>query len=58
MAAFRPGSNAEVIQAINDMAWLGFMGIIPTALVQCIVLAVATFRDNQANPLWLRAKRG
>jgi hypothetical protein len=54
VAAFRPGFNPEVVQSINDMAWLGFMGIIPTALIQCIVLAVATFRDNQPTPLFPR----
>ena len=54
VAAFRPESSPQVIQSFNDMAWLGFLAIISTALVQCAVLAVATFQDRGPDPVYPR----
>lgn len=54
VAAFRPESDAQLIQRFNDMAWLSFMGIISTALIQCLVLAVATFQDNSSDRIYPR----
>lgn len=54
VAAFRPDGDLEIIQRFNDMAWLGFMGIISTALIQCLVLAVATFADVSPDPVYPR----
>jgi hypothetical protein len=54
VAAFRTDVSPQIIRSYDDMAWLGFMGIISTALVQCAVLAIATFKDKREQPLFPR----
>jgi hypothetical protein len=54
LAAFRPEAAPETIRSLNDMAWLGFFGIVSTALVQCLVLAVAAFSDTSPDPIYPR----
>lgn len=54
VGGFRPGSDPAVIQSLNDMAWLGFMGIISTAIVQAIVLGVAVLGDRSGQPVFPR----
>jgi hypothetical protein len=55
-AAFRPeGRSAEITQALNDVFWLMFIGIVGTIIVQNITLAIASFIDKtepQTLPRW------
>jgi hypothetical protein len=46
-AAFRPEQRPpEVTQALNDVFWLMFVGIVGTLVVQALVLTTATFIDR------------
>jgi hypothetical protein len=54
VAAFRPQSDPDLIQKFNDMAWLSFMGIISTALIQCLILAAAAFQEAPDGPVYPR----
>ncbi|OBJ42486.1 hypothetical protein A5630_20805 [Mycolicibacterium mucogenicum] len=54
VAAFRSDSSADVVRGFNDMAWLGFMGIIPTAMIQCAVLMIAAFAGDSPQHLYPR----
>lgn len=46
-ATFRPdGRPAEITQALNDVFWLMFVGLVGTLIVQTVVLAIATFIDR------------
>lgn len=50
-AAFRPEERSpEITQALNDVFWLWFIGIVGTIVVQNITLAVASFTDK-SDPL-------
>jgi hypothetical protein len=54
-AAYRVGGRSpEMIQMLNDMAWLMFLGIISSACVQVAALGVAVLRDKQAEPVFPR----
>lgn len=54
-AAFRPDRDPNLIQALNDVAWLPFIGAFMPAFVQCIALAVCIFKDKSEKvlPRWL-----
>jgi hypothetical protein len=54
-AAFRPDRDPELIQLINDAAWLPFIGAFAAAVIQNIAIAVVAFRDEEAKvfPRWL-----
>jgi hypothetical protein len=46
-AAFRPEQRSpELTQALNDVFWLMFVGIVGTLVVQALVLTTATFIDR------------
>jgi hypothetical protein len=55
-AAFRPESRPpDITQALNDVFWLMFIGIVGTIIVQNITLAIASFIDKtdpQTFPRW------
>jgi hypothetical protein len=55
-ASFRPESRPpEITQALNDVFWLMFIGIVGTIIVQNITLAIASFVDKtdpQTFPRW------
>lgn len=54
LAAFRPTDDPEIIQRFNDMAWLAFLGIASTAIVQAFMLAYLTLADRRADPVYPR----
>ena len=54
VAAFRPDDSAELVRKFNDLAWLPFLGIVSTAIVQCIALAVVVIRDQREKPVFPR----
>ena len=55
-AAFRPESRPpDITQALNDVFWLMFIGIVGTIIMQNITLAIASFVDKtdpQTFPRW------
>ena len=53
VAAFRPDDVSRV-QTFNDMGWLPFLGIVCTGMFQMVALAVATLRDQRAEPVYPR----
>lgn len=55
VAAYRPEErSAELTQALNDVFWLWFIGIVGTIIVQNITLAVAAFMDKTQPPTFPR----
>lgn len=54
-AAFRPHARSpEVIQTLNDLAWLPFIGIGTNSIVQSVAIALAIFRDRREKPVFPR----
>jgi hypothetical protein len=53
-AAFRPDRAASIVQTLNDLAWLPFLGITGTLIAQQVVIAIATLRDPRQNPVMPR----
>jgi hypothetical protein len=45
-AAFRPERSPEIIQTLNDLAWLPFTGVIFTIVVQAVVIGAAVLLDQ------------
>lgn len=54
VAAFRPERAPELIYLMNDMAWLQFLGGVTLYLAMPFSVAVASFCDNSANPVFPR----
>ena len=54
VAAFRPERAPEITQALNDMFWLCSFGLVGPVVVQALILAVATFIDRGAVPIFPR----
>ena len=55
VAAFRPEErSAELTQALNDVFWLWFIGIVGTIIIQNLTLAVAAFIDKTDPPTFPR----
>lgn len=54
-AAFRPEERpVEITQALDDVFWLMFVGIVGTLIVQAVVLAIAAFVDRTEPPTFPR----
>jgi len=53
-AAFRSDRSAEEIQLLNDLAWLPFLGIVSTAIVQGVAIGVAILQDPNDDPAFPR----
>jgi hypothetical protein len=53
-AAFRPGSDPETVMHLNDMAWLIFLGLVSTVILQEIVIGIAILQDSRENPIFPR----
>ncbi|MEE3753042.1 hypothetical protein [Mycobacterium intracellulare] len=55
-AAFRPEErDPQITQALNDVFWLMFVGIVGTLLIQALVLTLASFLDRtepETFPRW------
>jgi drug/metabolite transporter (DMT)-like permease len=54
-AAFRPDRNPEITLALNDAAWLPFVGIATLFMVECAAIAICVFKDTEERvfPRWL-----
>jgi hypothetical protein len=53
-AAFRPEADPELIRKFNDLAWLPFLCVVSTAMVQCFGMAYVVLSDNRATPVYPR----
>lgn len=53
-AGFRTHRSPEITQALNDVFWLMFVGIVGTLVLQAIILAIATFIDKREHPVFPR----
>jgi len=53
-AAFRPDRSPEIIQALDDIPWLMFIGMGATAILQPAVIAVAILLDGSTEPVFPR----
>jgi hypothetical protein len=54
-AAYRPEHRSpEVTQALNDVFWMMFVGIVGIGIVQALVLAAAAFLDGTDPPTFPR----
>lgn len=55
VAAYRPEErSAELTQALNDVFWLWFIGIVGTIIIQNLTLAAAAFIDSADPPTFPR----
>lgn len=55
VAAYRPEErSAELTQALNDIFWLWFIGIVGTIIIQNLTLAAAAFIDKTDPPTFPR----
>lgn len=50
-AAFRPERDPATTQTLNDLAWLPFLGLTTTVIIQNVVLAAVVLRDPRQRPL-------
>ncbi|MFE3000808.1 hypothetical protein ACFXG4_38155 [Nocardia sp. NPDC059246] len=50
-AAYRPERRAELVQMLNDVAWLIYVGVVGTAMVQMAIVAIAVLQDRRREPL-------
>lgn len=53
-AAFEPGRDPEITQALHDLGWMCLVGIGWPALIQCLAVAAAVFLDTSPTPVFPR----
>lgn len=53
-AAFRPERAASIIQSLNDMAWIPFVGLSSTIILMPIVFGVVMLMDKRETPVFPR----
>jgi hypothetical protein len=51
IASFRPDRNPELIQLLNDIAWLQFLGVITPFYFVVISIIYAAFLDRDPDPI-------
>jgi hypothetical protein len=54
VAAFRPNESALVVQRFNDLAWLTFLGVVTTAVIEVFAIGIVALRDTRPNPVFPR----
>ncbi|OBI40726.1 hypothetical protein A5707_08490 [Mycobacterium kyorinense] len=54
VAAYRPERNPQLIQLLNDLAWITFIAPVGMLVVQNLCLAVAVYLDAQPRPIFPR----
>lgn len=55
VAAFRPERAPELVQVVNDLSWMMFIGLVPPALIQILAVAACVFsarESRQVLPRW------
>ncbi|ORV54567.1 hypothetical protein AWC05_18425 [Mycobacterium florentinum] len=53
-AAYRNDRDPAIVQTLNDLGWLPFLGIACTAVLQGVVIGVLILRDKRQDPLFPR----
>lgn len=53
-ASFRIDREPTEIQALNDLGWVPFIGLVTTATFQLFAIAMAIFKDQRENPVFPR----
>ncbi|OBH11786.1 hypothetical protein A5692_16730 [Mycobacterium sp. E342] len=53
-AAYRPGRHPDVTQALNDIFWFMFVGLVGPLITQVVILAFAVFIDKRDVPSFPR----
>jgi hypothetical protein len=53
-AAFRPARSPELIELLNDMAWMIFIAPVGAAVAMNLLLGLAVYFDNGPNPVFPR----
>jgi hypothetical protein len=53
-AAFRPDRNPELVQLLNDMAWMIFIAPVGMVVAALLLLGLAIYFDNGPNPVFPR----
>jgi hypothetical protein len=54
VAAFRPERNPELIMLLNDLAWIVLIAPVGMVVSQFVLLALAVYFDDRANPVFPR----
>jgi hypothetical protein len=54
LSAYRPEDPAELIRKFNDFAWLGFVCIVSTGMMQMVALGYVVLRDTRPKPIYPR----
>ena len=54
-AAFRPERSAAIIQGLNDMGWIPFVGLSSTIVLMPICLGWCALADKRPNPVFPRS---
>ena len=54
VCAFRPERSAEVVQALNDLSWMFFIGAVPPALIQVLVVGLCALYRQGAEEVFPR----
>jgi hypothetical protein len=54
LAAYRPERDPDVTQALNDIFWFIFVGLVGPLITQVVIVALATFIDKREVPSFPR----
>jgi hypothetical protein len=54
VAAFRPERNPDLIQLLNDLAWIIFIAPVGMLVAQFVLLALAIYLDDRRRPVFPR----
>ncbi|MGJ6123563.1 hypothetical protein QN239_13410 [Mycolicibacterium sp. Y3] len=54
VAAFRPERNPDLIMLLNDLAWIVFIAPVGMVVSQFVLLALAVYFDDRADPVFPR----
>jgi hypothetical protein len=54
VAAFRPERSPETVQALHDLAWMLFVGVVSTVFMEFVLIGLAILQDRRANPVFPR----
>jgi hypothetical protein len=53
-AAFRTDRDPKLVQALNDVGWIMFLGVVTTFIIQLICFGVAILLDRRSEPVFPR----
>ena len=53
-ATFRADRPPELVQLLNDMAWIPFVGLSSTLILQSLTFGIAVLMDQRAKPIFPR----